>query len=310
MSTAPSGPGGPTGAGGERSTGPAGAGGERSTGPTGALVPIVWVDAFSDGPFTGNPAAVCLLERPAPEEAMQSLAFEIGLSETAFVWPQEEGFGLRWFTPVTEVDLCGHATVAAAHALAGAGRLDAGRARFSTRSGWIEAAVDGDQIEIDLPGEVPRPVDVPAALAARWPVLNAATTRFDLLVELESEKAVRDLDPTAVDLTSLPHRGVAVTARADAGGEAPADYVLRFFAPCVGVPEDPVTGSAQCYLGPYWAAALGRAQLCAVQLSARRGVLRVQVGDARVAVAGRAVTVLHGAVTGEAARALTAGRSR
>ncbi len=307
MSTGPSGPGVPTGAGGERSAGSA------------DVVPIVWVDAFSDGPFTGNPAAVCLLERPAPEEAMQSLAFEIGLSETAFVWPREEGFGLRWFTPVAEVDLCGHATVAAAHALAGAGRLDAGRARFSTKSGWIEATVDGDQIEVDLPGEVPRPVDVPVVLAARWPVLRAATTRFDLLVELESERAVRDLDPAAVDLASLPHRGVAVTAKAAAGagaaegaraaaGAGPAtDYVLRFFAPRVGVPEDPVTGSAQCYLGPYWAAALGRVQLCAAQLSARRGVLRVQVRGTRVGVAGRAVTVLHGAVTGEAARVLTAG---
>jgi predicted PhzF superfamily epimerase YddE/YHI9 len=285
-------------------------------------VPIVWVDAFADGPFTGNPAAVCLLEHPAPEEAMQSLAFEIGLSETAFVWPREDGFGLRWFTPAAEVDLCGHATVAAAHALAGAGRLDAGRARFATKSGWIEATVDGDQIEIDLPGEVPRPVDVPAALAARWPVLRAATTRFDLLVELESEKAVRDLDPAAVDLASLSHRGVAVTARADAGGDAgargdvgaragaDADYVLRFFAPRVGVPEDPVTGSAQCYLGPYWAAALGRVQLCAAQLSQRRGVLRVQVRGTRVGVTGRAVTVLRGEVTGDAAVSLSAGRSR
>jgi PhzF family phenazine biosynthesis protein len=275
-------------------------------------VPIVWVDAFADGPFTGNPAAVCLLEHRAPEEAMQSLAFEIGLSETAFVWPEDESFGLRWFTPVAEVDLCGHATVAAAHALAGAGRLDAGRARFSTKSGWLDVTVEGDQIEIDLPGEVPRPVDVPATLEARWSVLRAATARFDLLVELESEKAVRDLDPAAVDLASLAHRGVAVTARADtagaaaADGEEGADYVLRFFAPRVGVPEDPVTGSAQCYLGPYWAAALGRAQLRAAQLSARRGVLRVQVGGTRVKVAGRAVTVLRGAVTGEAARLLTA----
>jgi PhzF family phenazine biosynthesis protein len=273
---------------------------------TDARVPIVWVDAFSDGPFTGNPAAVCLLERPAAEVAMQSLAFEIGLSETAFVWPEEGGFGLRWFTPLAEVDLCGHATVATAHALSDAGRLEGGRARFSTKSGWLVATVDGDEVEIDLPGEVPKAVDTPELLAAHWPVVRAATARFDLLVELENEDAVRGVDPAALELASLPYRGIAVTARADPNGGAAADYVLRFFAPRVGVPEDPATGSAQCYLGPHWAAALACPRLDAVQLSARRGALRVRVDGARVAVAGRAVTVLTGEVAGEAAHRLTA----
>lgn len=290
---------------------------------TTSRVPIVWVDAFCDGPFTGNPAAVCLLAHPAATEVMQSLAFEIGLSETAFVWPEDGGFGLRWFTPLAEVDLCGHATVATTHALAEAGRLEGGRARFSTRSGWLEATVDRDEVELDLPGEIPSPVDAPALLAARWPVVRAATGRFDLLVELESEEAVRRVDPSAVELASLPYRGIAVTARTDSrtgtrtgtrtdtrtdttGGPA-ADYVLRFFAPRVGVPEDPVTGSAQCLLGPYWAAALGRSRLRAVQLSARRGALRVRVDGTRVGVAGRASTLFSGEVIGDVADRLVAG---
>ena len=271
-------------------------------------VPLVWVDAFSDGPFTGNPAGVCLLDRPAPARAMQSLARELGLSETAFVWPQDGAFSLRWFTPVAEVDLCGHATVAAAHALAAAGRLDGGRARFSTKSGLLEATVGGDDVEIDLPADTPVPVDPPAPLAAHWPVVRAATGRFDLLVELDSEEAVRLVDPVAVDLGALPYRGVSITARADGSRAAGApDYVLRFFAPRVGVPEDPVTGSAQCLLGPYWSATLGVTHLRATQLSARRGALRVRVGATRVGVAGRALTILRGEVTGEAARRLLAG---
>lgn len=269
---------------------------------TAGSAPLFWVDAFCDGPFTGNPAGVCLLDRPAPEPAMQSLAFELGISETAFVWPEDGAFSLRWFTPVAEVDLCGHATVAAAHALATSGRLADRRARFATRSGWVEATVEGDEVEIDLPAEPAEPADVPDVLAARWPVVRAATGRFDLLVELEDEEAVRRVDPEAVDLGVLPFRGISVTARG-----AGVDYVLRFFAPQVGVPEDPVTGSAQCLLGPYWAAALGRTRLRVVQLSARRGALGVRVAGERVAVAGRAQTILTGEVTGEAARRLHAG---
>lgn len=270
---------------------------------TGARAPLFWVDAFCDGPFTGNPAGVCLLDQPAPQSAMQSLAFELGISETAFVWPEDGGFSLRWFTPLAEVDLCGHATVAAAHALATSGRLADGRACFATRSGWLEAAVDGEEVEIDLPAESAEPADVPDVLAASWPVVRAATGRFDLLVELEDEDAVRRVVPGAVDLGALPYRGISVTARS---GE-PFDYALRFFAPQVGVSEDPVTGSAQCLLGPYWAEALGTTRLRAVQLSARRGVLGVHVAGARVGVAGRAQTIIAGEVTGAAAERLHAG---
>jgi PhzF family phenazine biosynthesis protein len=269
---------------------------------TDARVPLFWVDAFCEGPFTGNPAAVCLLEGPGSDFGMQALARELGLSETAFAWPEGEAFGLRWFTPVSEIELCGHATVAAAHALAHSGRLEDGHARFSTKSGWLEATVDGEQVEIDLPAETPVPADPPPELAAHWPVVRAAAGRFDLLVELESEDAVRRLDPEAVDLAALCCRGVSATARGGGG----ADYVLRFFAPSVGVAEDPVTGSAQCLLGPYWAAALGRTRLCATQLSARGGVLRVRVGATRVGVGGRASTVFVGELAGSAAQQLLA----
>ncbi len=209
---------------------------------------------------------------------------------------------LRWFTPAAEVDLCGHATVASAHALAEAGRLEEGRVRFSTKSGWLEATVGAGEVEIDLPAEVPSRVEPPAELARSWPVVAAATGRFDLLIELESEEAVRAVDPGDVALPSLHFRGISVTARS----AVPGEYVLRFFAPRVGVPEDPVTGSAQCLLGPYWAAAMGTLQLRAVQLSARGGVLRVRVGRDRVAVAGRASTVMTAEVVGEAARRLLA----
>ncbi|MHB1852776.1 MAG: PhzF family phenazine biosynthesis protein, partial [Acidimicrobiales bacterium] len=171
------------------------------------------MDAFCEGPFTGNPAAVCLLAGPGPDLGMQALARELSLSETAFTWPEGEAFGLRWFTPVSEVELCGHATVATAHALAHAGRLDDGHARFSTKSGWLEATVDGEQVEIDLPAETPVPVDPPPEFAAHWPVVRAAAGRFDLLVELESEDAVRRRDPEAVDLAALRCRRSPLSRR-------------------------------------------------------------------------------------------------
>lgn len=272
---------------------------------TGVSVPLLWVDAFSERPYGGNAAAVCLLDAPAPAPAMQSLAFEMGLSETAFVWPVDDGFSLRWFTPLAEVDLCGHATLAAAHALATEGRLDgAPTLRFLTRSGELLATVGPDSVEIDLPAEEPAACEVPAFLAARWPALAAATGRFDLLVEVPDARAVRELAPDLPQIAALPYRGVIVTAPAagadESGPDEPgADYVLRYFAPCVGVPEDPVTGSAQCVLGPYWAAALGRTRLRARQLSARGGVLDVTLAGARVRIGGRATTVLSGVLSDE-----------
>jgi predicted PhzF superfamily epimerase YddE/YHI9 len=277
-------------------------------------VPLFWVDAFSDGPFGGNPAAVCLLEGPAPEPAMQALAFELGLSETAYVWPDGDELSLRWFTPAAEVELCGHATVAAAHALRGAGWVDGTvPVRFRTRSGVLSAAfAPEDLVVLDLPADPPRPVEAPPALARRWPVRSAATGRTDLVLELPDADAVRHVCPTAGEIGALGFRGVMVTAPGGGGdggdGGGVVDYVLRFFAPRVGVPEDPVTGSAQCVLGPFWAERLGRHELEARQLSRRGGALHVTVGAERVGVGGRAVTILEGAVAGRAARRLLGDR--
>ncbi len=270
---------------------------------TAPSVPLVWVDAFCDGPFGGNPAAVCLLERPAPADAMQALAFELGLSETAFAWPEGDGYSLRWFTPASEVDLCGHATVATAHALRTTGRVGAGPVRFHTKSGVLTADLETGRIVLDLPADPPTPVAVPPELPPSWPVAAAAIGRFDLMVELPDADAVRAVGVDEAVPAARRFRGVIVTAPG-AGAPGPgaaADYVLRFFGPAVGVPEDPVTGSAQCTLGPYWAPRLGRSELLAVQLSARGGVVHVAVAGDRVRVGGHATTILEGAVAGRAA---------
>lgn len=256
-------------------------------------VPLFWVDAFSERPFAGNPAAVCLLERPADEGWMRSLANELGLSETAYVWPQDGALSLRWFTPASEVDLCGHATLAAAHALRAAGRAaEGGTVVFTTRSGLLSARLDGDLIELDLPADPPAalpPHEAPAGLRA----VASARGRGDLMVELADAAAVREVVPDLGAIADLGVRAVYVTA---AGDEDGIDYVLRVFAPAVGIDEDPVTGSAQCLLGPYWAGRLGRTELAAAQLSRRGGRLRVTVKGERVGVAGRAVIVLEGRV--------------
>lgn len=271
---------------------------------SGPAVPVVWVDAFCDRPFGGNPAAVCLLERPAPEEAMQSLAFEFGLSETAFAWPVGDGYSLRWFTPVAEVDLCGHATVATAHALVATGRVPGGPVRFRTKSGVLTAELATGRVVLDLPADPPVPVERPAAIAAGWPVQATWAGRFDLVVELPDADAVRAVCASDAAAAASQYRGVIVTAP---GPEGEADYVLRFFAPAVGVAEDPVTGSAQCTLGPHWSARLCRDELRALQLSARGGALSVTVAGDRVRVGGQAVTVLEGSVTGPAAGLLLGG---
>lgn len=279
-------------------------------------LPLFQVDAFSSRPFAGNPAAVVLLDAAPTDpdapgwpdaEWMQAVAAENNLSETAFtsVGADANGVrGLRWFTPAAEVDLCGHATVATAHVLSETGSLGGGPlavdgiARFLSRSGSLGATVGGDGwIELDFPAlEVeadPPPAGLVAALGVppeqvRW----AGRSRFDVLVELRDRDAVAAVQPDLVALRAVPARGVIVTA---AGGEPGVDFVSRFFAPAVGVDEDPVTGSAHCVLGPYWAAALGRDELAARQISRRGGELRVRVRPGgRVGIAGQAVTVLRG----------------
>ena len=256
---------------------------------------IVQVDAFTARPFAGNPAAVCVLRQPAPEQWMRDVAREMNLSETAFLVPREDGYDLRWFTPAVEVELCGHATVASAHVLWQDGHLAEGtQARFHTRSGLLTALRRGDWIELDFPAKIavaaPPPQELLPALGiggAKFVGRNA----FDYLVEVDSEQTVRALSPDFTALRKVPVRGVIVTARSS----NPAfDFVSRFFAPAAGVDEDPVTGSAHTALGPYWAGILGRSELTAFQASARGGVVKVQVRGDRVLLGGQAVTVMAG----------------
>ncbi len=260
--------------------------------------PIVVVDAFTDRPFAGNPAAVCVLppssSRTADAAWMQAVARELNLSETAFLVRTADGFGLRWFTPAAEVALCGHATLASAHWLWESGAAPAGEAiRFATKSGTLLALRNGGWIALDFPAKVAAPAEPPAELAR---ALGAAPTvfglsEFDALAVVATEDQVRALRPDIGALASLPFRGLIVTARASSPG---FDFVSRFFAPRVGVAEDPVTGSAHCVLGPYWSAALGKGDLLAYQASARGGVVRVGVRGDRVLLGGQAVTVWKG----------------
>lgn len=258
--------------------------------------PISVVDAFADRPFGGNPAGVCVLPGPAPAEWMRLVAREMNLAETAFLHRREDGFSLRWFTPTVEVDLCGHATLASAHVLWQEAHLGTREiARFHTRSGVLLAHPRGDLIELDFPARVASELAPPEALLpalgiarARWAGKNA----YDYLIEVETEAEVVALTPDHGALAKLPVRGVIVTAIADRG--RPYDFVSRFFAPGVGVPEDPVTGSAHCGLAPYWRPRIGRDVMTGYQASPRGGTVRVTVAGDRVMLAGRAVTMLRG----------------
>jgi PhzF family phenazine biosynthesis protein len=255
---------------------------------------IVQVDSFTRQPFSGNPAAVCVLPGPRSDEWMQSVAREMNLSETAFLHEEEEAYRLRWFTPVAEVDLCGHATLASAHVLWEDGHLAAGEtARFDTKSGRLTARPEGDWIVMDFPAEPATEEVLPDALVAAMGVNPVFTgrNRFDHLVEVASEEAVRQASPNFGALVSVTERGVILTSRAT-GGEF--DFVSRFFAPAVGIDEDPVTGSAHCCLGPHWAGRLGRNSLAGFQASSRGGVVRVEVKGERVLLGGQAITVLRG----------------
>jgi len=258
-------------------------------------IPIYTVDAFTDELFAGNPAGVCLLDDPRQPDWMQNVAREMNLSETAFLSPSaSDGFELRWFTPAVEIDLCGHATLATAHVLWESGTLDRrSPARFHTRSGVLTAARRGEWIELDFPAKREEPAPAPAGLAEALGVTPkyVGKNQFDYLVEVDGEVTVRRLTPNHAMLATLPVRGVIVTSRADSAGY---DFVSRFFAPGSGVPEDPVTGSAHCALGPYWQSRLGKSEFVAYQASPRGGVVRVRVVGDRVKLGGKAVTVLRG----------------
>jgi PhzF family phenazine biosynthesis protein len=257
-------------------------------------VAITQVDTFTDRPFAGNPAAVCLLAQPREESWMQFVAREMNLSETAFLLRRDDGFDLRWFTPTIEVDLCGHATLASAHYLWEEGHLAIDQAaRFHTRSGLLMAEKKGTWIEMDFPATPAEPYVPVEALESGLGVKVHFTgrTRFDYLAEVENEEIVRALKPDFGVLGRLEVRGVIVTSRS-AGSDY--DFVSRFFAPASGIDEDPVTGSAHCCLGPFWKERLGRDGLIGYQASDRGGIVRTRcVGD-RVRISGQAVTVLRG----------------
>jgi PhzF family phenazine biosynthesis protein len=255
---------------------------------------IVQVDAFTNQPYSGNPAAVCVLPEPASEQWMRDVAREMNLSETAFLTPENGGYRLRWLTPSVEVDLCGHATLASAHVLWEDGHLAAGtEARFHTRSGLLTANRRGDWIELNFPGKVAEQTDAPKGMieALGLPAKWVGRNQFDYLVEVESDTSLRSMTPDFSALRAVGARGIIVTARSS---DPQFDFLSRFFAPGSGIDEDPVTGSAHCALGPYWSHVLGKTEFTAYQASARGGVVRVCLAGDRVFLEGQAVTVLRG----------------
>lgn len=267
--------------------------------PEPAGIPLYQVDAFTREPLRGNPAAVCLLEQPREEAWMQRVAAEMNLSETAFLAPRADGYDLRWFTPTQEVPLCGHATLASAHVLWEAGRLP-GResARFHTRSGVLVARRAGARIEIDLPAFPPREGPLPPGAREALGVTPRYAGRtaerglgdLDYLVEVAAEAEVRAARPNFARLRECKG-GFILTARSASDR---CDFVSRYFAPAVGIDEDPVTGAAHCCLVPFWSARLGKTDLVGYQASARGGFVHGRLQGDRAVLAGEAVTVLRG----------------
>ena len=257
-------------------------------------IPIYQVDAFTDAAFAGNPAAVCLLEGDATDAWMQRVAAEMNLSETAFVMPQSNGFHLRWFTPVSEVDLCGHATLASSHVLwSEVGYARNAAIEFSTRSGQLTARLDGHRIELDFPSRLQEKIQAPAGLVEALGVTPRYVGRSveDLVILLDDAAQVRAARPDFEKLRRTESRGVILTAPSDDGEH---DFISRFFAPAVGIDEDPVTGSAHCCLAPFWQARLSKNRMTGYQASARGGTVEVEMAGDRVKLRGQAVTVLRG----------------
>jgi PhzF family phenazine biosynthesis protein len=259
-------------------------------------IPIFQVDAFAERPFEGNPAGVCLLPAPADAAWMQHVAAEMNLAETAFPLAEGDGFRLRWFTPQTEVKLCGHATLATAHILWEQGILAPDQeARFETLSGLLTARRVDDRVELDFPARpsFPHPPDWADAVVGSLGItpVGIEMSAEDVLVEAADEAAVRSVRPDFATLRTLPARGVIVTSRSS---DPRFDFVSRFFAPAVGVDEDPVTGSSHTVLVPYWASRMAKQSFTAYQASARGGILHLRLAGDRVRIAGQAVTVIQG----------------
>lgn len=257
-------------------------------------LPYFIVDAFTDLPFAGNPAAVVPLNSWPEDSWLQNVAMEMNLSETAYFVPNSQGFDLRWFTPKVEVDLCGHATLASAKAMAEMGQLtDGSEVTFSTRSGVLPAMRKGDQFQLDFPIKPAEKTEPPSGLIESFNIrpVHVGRNQFDYLLEVESEAVVRSLTPDFKRLAAVKCRGVIVTARSDS---PQFDFVSRFFAPAAGVDEDPVTGSAHCCLADFWGKRLGRIEMVGYQASPRGGTVHVTIQGNRVLLSGEAVIVAQG----------------
>ncbi|WMW24061.1 PhzF family phenazine biosynthesis protein [Methanolobus sediminis] len=263
------------------------------------MITIYQVDAFTDIPFAGNPAGVCILDGPANEEWMQNVAKEMAISETAFLYPENDGYDLRWFAPDAEVDLCGHATLASAHILWEKGFAGEDETlRFFTKSGLLTATFNDGWVELDFPALTEEETDAPVGLTEALGVKTLYTGKnaFDYLVEVASEEELRSIKPDLPKLAEITARGINVTA---ISSSKEYDFISRLFAPAIGIPEDPVTGSAHCCLGPYWAKKLNKTVFTAYQASERGGFLKVQVKGERVLISGKAVTVIEGKILGQ-----------
>jgi PhzF family phenazine biosynthesis protein len=263
-------------------------------------LPLLHVDAFTDKPFAGNPAAVCLLPAWKDDRWLQAVGREMNLSETAFLVRQPSHFDLRWFTPKVEVDLCGHATLAPAHVLWQLGLVEPqSEIRFSTRSGILKAVQRGDEIELDFPLQREEPTSPPSGLVEALGVQPqyVGKNQFDYLIEVDSEALLRRIAPDFKRLATVQARGIIVTSRS---ADPRFDFVSRFFAPASGIDEDPVTGSAHCCLGDFWRKRLGKIEFLAFQASERGGVVRVRVSEDRAFLGGQAVIVARGELLHEA----------
>ena len=258
-------------------------------------IPIYQVDAFTSKVFSGNPAAVCPLEQWLEDSVMQAIATENNLSETAFFVKEPSGYRIRWFTPVKEVDLCGHATLASGYVFFNYINPNSNKVEFNSKSGKLSVSRDNEYLSLDFPAQPPNPCDAPKALLAglrKEP--SEVLCSEDFLVVYHSEKDIVELQPDFTELSKLGRRGVIVTAKGDE-----ADFVSRFFAPTYGINEDPVTGSAHCELTPFWAERLGKNKLHALQLSKRGGELFCKMVGDRVIISGRAAEYMKGNIVVE-----------
>jgi len=258
---------------------------------------IYQIDAFTDSAFAGNPAAVCILSEKMEDDWMQNLAAEMNLSETAFIYREGKNFNLRWFTPSSEVDLCGHATLASAHTLWEAGEVSSEETiDFDTKSGILTAEKNEKWIELNFPAEIEEAADIPENMTkalGQIEIVYSGKNRMDYLLEVESEEIVKNIEPDFDLLKKIDTRGIIVTA---ISASDKYDFVSRFFAPNIGITEDPVTGSAHCCLGPYWSEKLNKNSLIGFQASERGGTVRVKVDGNRIYLSGKAVTIFSGEI--------------